>query len=416
MTDWIRADKIEYTVLVDGTDVTEYVQLPLRCSYGFDLRIAEATLRFRDIPGTLTNWSTVQIYMGRTGTGTTGNVLRFDGYAFDTTFELWPYTLTVPCKGPLILAEITEPQTDAWFDREAYRMPSLAEYLAPGINLWRHPDTGALWRDQDMVAYVLDRCGLTSKIDPNEGIQGLEKILGSTLVDQYVWKRGQSGLQWIETLDSICLGFRTFDTPTGIKRIRISPNTPFEANRIDTNEAVHLLEGTVLTVQQAQCRNRIVISGVDWGAGPYVYMISEPFKTPSPPGVGYVTYQFSSPMIEFDLTQADGRGISCQEVAEWQRDEHNNTFFDGTVVTWLDSQFYPGWTAYLNAPHLGGPNFGAWSGEGTMQSMWIRRVDTEISESGAFTQRVGLRSKDYYNTQARPLGPLSLPAGLKVVP
>lgn len=409
----VRSDKVLYTVTVDSVDVTSKVVLPLRASYGFDLRIAEASLRFRELPTGLTNWSTVQISMGRVGTGTTGNVQRFDGYCFDTTWELWPHTMQVPCKGPLIIADVARVPEDEYADQIPYGLPAVAEYLAPGIDLSVNPDTGANWRDSDMVTWVLTKCGLASKI---VFIGGIGKYLGTIAFDQFIWRRGQSGLGYIEELDKIALGFRTYDTIAGIRRTQTSPRTPFLDDRIDTNEATHLLEGTVNTAQLAETANRIVVTGMDYGGYPMVAVETAGHVSP-PPGLAYITYPFSSPMIELDEPDnVDNLGLSCREVAQWLIEEKNRRFYDVQIVTWQDNLFVPGNTVYVNAPHLAGPSIGTWSGSGILQSMWIRRVDTEIAENGAFTQRLHVRAADYYANDPAPTLPATLGLSMEVNP
>ncbi len=393
----VRVDKVVYSVSIDGVDVSDKVALPIRCSYGYDLRIAEATLHFHELPSGLTNWSTVSISMGRVGTGTTGLTQRFAGYCYDTTWELWPLTMTVPCKGHLVLADVVRVPEDE--EAEADGLPLVAEYLAPGLDLSADPSSGAAWTDADMVTYVLGECGLAAKIVAG-GIGGTGKYLGQLAFDQFVWKRGQSGLQYIEALDQFCLGYRTYDTIAGIRRTQVSPRTPFLDNRIDVNEAGHLLEGSSTTVQLAATANRIVVEGMNYG-GYSLVAVETAAHVSAPPGITYVTHAFKSPMIELDEPDdVDNIGLSCREVAQWLLTEKNSKYFESNLVTWQDDLFVPGDTVYQNSPHMGGPNAESSFGEGVQQSLWIRRADCEIGADGAFTQRLNLRAVAYEDAGA----------------
>lgn len=385
----VRIDKVVYSVTVGGVDVTTKVVLPLTWTYGFDLRIAEATLRFHELPAGLTNWSEVSISAGRVGTGTTGVVQRFSGYCYDTTWELWPLTMTVPCRGHLVLADVVKVPEDEEAEQEG--LPLVAEYLAPGIDLSANPNTGAAWTDTDMVLWVLNKCGLGTKVI---AIGGTGQTLGTLAFDQFTWKRGQSGLQYIESLDQICLGYRTYDTVGGIRRTLVSPRTPFLDNRIDVNEAGHLLAGSNTTVQLASTANRVVVTGMDYG-GLAMVAIETDTHVAAPPGAAYVTHYFRSPMIELDEPDPDGIGLSCREVAQWQLLEKNSKYFESNLVTWQDNLFTPGDTAYQNSPHMGGPNELSSFGEGVQQSLWIRRATGEIGADGSFTQRLNLRAVAY---------------------
>lgn len=392
-----RIDARTFTVTVDGTDISDDV-LSLRLRFGFDLRVSEAEVTIRQYPvsASIDYWKALVIDCGRVGTGCTGSYRRFDGYVYDLDYSLWPYAVKIIGRGPLVLAQrVKVPEDD-----EADGTTSLtAEYEAPGIDMSLNPDTEAEWTDAEMVTWVLGKCGLAGRLGQ---IGGVGRLLGSYAFDQFVWRRGQSGLEFLESLDQIALGQRTFERLGGqIVRAQTGFFAPFSQVEATFNEGADLLEGATLNRSAKDARNRVVVQGWDDGGGAMLAVETAGHPAP-PPGVAWETEFLSSPLIELDEPAIDGYGLSCREVAQWLIGEVSHTWIEATFPTWRDDPVSPGDVVYLNSPHLGPNN----------QSMWVKHVEVEIDERGAFTQTLTLRAPAYWPGPGVAALAASLPVGL----
>ncbi len=404
-----RIDAVTFAVTAGGVDISEYVVPPLEVRLGFDQRVPEATINLKSLPPGLDRWQSLVVQMGLVGTGCTGLATRLSGYVFDWSRDLWPYTFKLVGRGQLALADRVRVPED---DEAEGTLPIVPEFEAPGIDLSCDPATGNDWTDADMIVYVLGQCGVT--VDA-ANIGGTGRKLGTIAFEQFTWRRGQSGLEFCEDLDRICLGYRTVELLDGtVVRRLVSPRTPFVDTRIDVSEGTHLLVGSSLAENGQAARNRIVVQGFDDGAGAVVAVATGPHPNP-PPGVTYESELVSSPLIEVELAAdvVDNCGLSCEEVANWKRDEYGYVMVEGEIQTWQDNLFQPGNTIYLTAPHLGIGSGAA--PEGT--PLWIKSVRITIAEDGSFTQTLGVRGPRPADArEAAVPGLAGLPVGLETNP
>lgn len=366
--------RVALQVTAGGQDITEYV-LRARVRLDFGLRVPEAEVYVHDLPNGLGTWSPLQVVAGCVGEYASGPVQRFDGYVIDPEHELWPQAKALRGKGQLYLAERCVVPQDEEADLEG--LPLAAEYLAPGIDMSCHPTTYADWTDAQMVTWLLQQAGLGARIGL---IQGNPHLLGTQAFEQFVWRRGQSALSFIEELDRISCGFRTYESTNGlIYRVKASPNAPFDSTRVDINESIHILPGARIVKSTKDARSRFVVTGFDDGAGQVVAVESIDHVAP-PPGVSVETMTFNSPLLERDEPGDTTDGLSCREVAQWMAAEYGQAMFEATVPTWLDHPFVPGALAYLNSPRLAG----------VMQTLWVRGIEIDVTPN-SFTQTLTLR-------------------------
>ncbi len=277
---------------------------------------------------------------------------------------------------------------------------------------------GAGQRDSDQILAVLDACGLTPHVADPTDIGGLAYLLGTQVkaFEQFCWRRGQSGLQYIESLDAMH-GFRTFETSDGwIKRRLTSNLVPFFSTvQYTLNENQDILEGATIQRDIETIFNRVVVTGWDDGTGDNVFVRYGAVDV-LPPGISIVTESFQSALIEHKFNgevYVAGPGVppalvgtlipgfSCEEASTYWLAQYQYPMLEAVIPTWRDEPFQPGDIVYLNCPHLLGVN----------QAMTVKHVECEVTPT-AFTQTLTLRAQDYAVFRGPPTLPLSLGARL----
>lgn len=392
----MRFDTKLLQVTIGGVDVSQYVD-SVTSHLGFDVKVPTCEIKFLMAPPTVDAWQEVTFEAGLASADCAGRLRRFTGFvAPNKPGESWRNSLNLTCKGHLHLAELTKVPDDEDADLEG--LPLAPDYQAPGIDLSLNPDTLAEWSDADMVAWVLGQAGLTSYLSD---IGGTGRILGSYAFEQFWWRRGQSALDFISQLDTVCLGFRIYEDASGlIHRREVTPRVPFLDNRIDLQEGLHVLSGCSVNRLTDHLANRVLVQGFDDGSGALRH--ARPVSASElPPGVPTRTEALSSPMLESE-TEGEGIGLSCEAVSNWLADEVSEVKLEATVPTWRDDAFSPANTAYLNIAH---PYV-------VQQSLWIRSVETSIGRRQLFKQQLGLFGRLYRVGAAPQAGGMSLPNDL----
>ena len=97
--------------------------------------------------------------------------------------------------------------------------------------------------------------------DVYTGIGGTGIVLGTVSHGRgFDWLEGESGTSFIERLDSICLGYRTYDTFDGtIVRTQIAGSPAVTADYTFT-EGVDIYRATESTTI-LEARNRVIVAG-----------------------------------------------------------------------------------------------------------------------------------------------------------
>ncbi len=377
-------DRIGLSVFLGGVDVTSGVDR-VHTRFGFDQRVAECDLDLALTP-TFSDWGTLVVQAGLTSiaSDTSGpGVTRFNGLAVNNGVgSFFPYTVHIAGRGWLVIADRLRVPNDLWgnFDMLVDPLAIAQKYDPPGIDM---TNNGAGQTDVQMINSVLATAGLTGRVGT---IGGKNYLLGTMVkaFEQFVWRRGQSALEYIEYLDGMFF-FRTYETPSGtINRQQVSQLVPpFYTLQYTLNENVDILDGATIQRDIEHIRNRVEVQGWDDGSGQNVF-IGYTSASPLPPGIAYETENIASALIERTNYADPGDGLSCEEVANWWLTELQNPMLQATVSTWRDDPFKPGDIVYLNCPHLLGVN----------QAMTLTHVECEVTPT-TFTQILTLRAQDY---------------------
>jgi hypothetical protein len=367
-------------------DATAYAA---SCSFGFDQRYAEATVR-RTGGGVIDvhYWSPIEIRMGTTPG--LGEAVRFSGYVVPVDNALYPIEGVLNCKGRL------------------YRAAFVRNNEPGGTAL---AEEGLGETDEAMVQVVLNACAVPV-VATNIG--GTGKALGSIYVDldnllaagPFTWAEQQSGLDFIEQLDAVSVPddasgrFRTFETLAGeVFRTKLA-TTPTATPDFTFTEGVDVLEARI-TRDVAGAANRVVVTGaptpgnVEVPAGSFTATVGAqcrftaatafaPYLPPDlpagPEGFASVTQTFSSPMIEKGENADDGDVLSCEAVAQFLLAEYNCALDTLEFSTPRDDLLGPGQTIHLHSPRLAITD--------PTQHYWLQHLEISVDERGAFTQRL----------------------------
>lgn len=323
-------------VTVDGIEVAD--RLSARCAYGYDMRVSEATVVCATKPAWARKWSVVRIEMASSVESSFAQ--RFEGYLVEFDYALFPRAVSLVCRGYLVKAEMTE-QNDP--DGESFADQS----------------------DEDQITALLEEVGLGGVA---QNVAGTGRTLGTVAPDSFVWKQAESALSYVEKLDAVCLGYRTFDSMSGTIQRRLITAWPSAYPVATFTEGANIFSGsnqnTVL-----QIKNRIVCNG--YGGATATAQQTSPFV----PNSGYVTQTVGSPMVE--LADGDGSGpLGCDEVALWQLTELNRELYKVRFVTPHDDFVQPGDTIRVVSPDR----------LGVTANFWLQHVEVEVTEAGAFAQ------------------------------
>ena len=389
MTTTIRTTTLEVYVH-DGVDWQyDRAAYAVSCSFGFDQRVAEATIRRTGGGEVVVNyWSPVEVRLG-TSPGH-GVAVRFNGYVIPVDNTLFPIEGVLVCKGNLYRAQ--------WVRNQEEGGTALAD-----------PDTGT--PDEVQVRTVLQACGVALPVPAN--VAGTGKALGSLFVGNeadaftprpWMWAEGESGLAVIERLDEISVPdtadgrYRTFETLGGqVFRTKLA-TAPKTTPDFSFTEGVDVLEARI-SRDPAGAANRVTVTGapLDFDPGVPGVIAAQTFTATSgfapylPPGLpvapgtgtpGFpvVAMSFSSPLIEKSENAHPGDVVSCEAVAQFLLAEYNCVLDVLEFSTPRDDLLGPGQTIHLHSPRLGITDVD--------QHYWLQRLEITLDERGAFTQRL----------------------------
>jgi hypothetical protein len=205
--------------------------------------------------------------------------------------------------------------------------------------------------------------------------------MGSIFYQGFNWEKGESGLSFIEKIEDVGLGWRTFDGMDGtIKRTQISTIAAGSAQFTFT-EGVDIYRATESdTVLES--RNRVYVEGYngDKTERTYTAEAANPWLVGSgtnPTTQWYFTDNISSPMIETATSIGGTVGISAREVASWKLAELNRRVQRVILTTPRDDLVEPGDTICVVAPTRL---------DITSRNYWVQNVDVSIDRRGKFSQ------------------------------
>jgi hypothetical protein len=243
-------------------------------------------------------------------------------------------------------------------------------------------------KDQVMVSTILYICGLGGGWTPSgessmSGIGGTGLLLGKTVAQGnsvFTWDTGSSGLSFIQKLDGMCLGYRTFETASGaIVRQQISAKPSNSPSATFYEHFDIYRASTIDTILEA--KNRIKVNG--WQKNKENKKEDEVTATadavnPYLPSGWYVQQAISSGLIEKKMTADAGDGLSCEMVADWMLAELNVRRIRANFTTQRADNIAPGATIRIAAT----------TRLGIDQSFWVQEVACEVNRSNQFTQNL----------------------------
>ncbi len=378
-TTTVRTTTLEVRVY-DGTAwQLDTASFSATCSFGFDQRVADATVR-RTGGGTVAvnYWSPIEIRMGCTPGA--GAAVRFSGYVIPVDNALFPIEAVLICKGNLYRAE--------WVRNQQ-----------PGGTLLAGPPPSGT-SDQAQVQAVLTACGVAFTA---ANVAGTGKALGSVFdwittdtvtPGPFTWAEGEPGLACVERLDEVSVPdaadgrYRTFETLAGQIFRTPMATAPKTTPDFTFTEGLDVLEAKI-TRDPAGAANKVTVDGapVPGAVATQTFTAGSAFAPYLPPGLptapdghAYVGMHFSSPLIEKSLVADAGDVVACEAVAQFLLAEYNCVVDTLEFSTPRDDLLGPGQTIHLYSPRLGITD--------AAQHYWLQRLEVTMDEQGAFTQRL----------------------------
>lgn len=343
----------------NGTALSSSYVRSATCSMGYDQQIMEATVVVKDASALPARGAWITVKMGASsGTAT----IRFAGYLVEYDYSLWPYSVSLLCKGPLIKAQ---------------------QYNNPTPNGTDLTNSGVGKTDQAMITQILTACGVVTGSNYTVSIGGTGRVLGKVATKYYKWYHNDDGLSAIQNLDQICLGYRLFESIDGsgnltVTRLQVSilpsgGSTWSFTEGTDIYEATH--QDTILNSY-----NSFLVAGFNPDkAQANATTYTHTYATALP---WTQLWSLSSSLIEYANTadRPSGEGMSCQEVAEWANTEYNSglSLHKIPFTTPRDDLVLPGQIFDVSSTHLN------WVGG----QLWVQNVVNEITEANVYSQRI----------------------------
>jgi hypothetical protein len=275
--------------------------LSVSATFGFDQRVPEARVTVPVRPGTGGHLDSLVIAAGAS-IGTSRTI--FSGRSIEFDYRLWPRSVTIVGRGELYKALTYVNEQDPNGDGD--------------VGLFLEDFVGASSAtDQDIVAAVLTQAGVSFS---GGNIGGTGQLLGTQAPDVFLWRVGQSALDYIDAIDKISAvadppGFyRTFETVGGVIHRSLIGGRPRGTADATYTEGTDISSGgssrSVLDLY-----NFVRVTGYDYGDGSgastFTLEGSNDFQPITEPHV----LRFGSQMIERETMAEAGDGMSCEEVA-----------------------------------------------------------------------------------------------------
>lgn len=316
-----------------------------RWSLGYDQTAGEATVVCPTTPGGGSFFDDVSIIVG----GTT----RWSGVLYQFERNLYPRSVSLIAKGRMQLLADFKLQEE--FSREEKGL-HLEELLGS--------PTGT---DEQIVSAVLDYVGVSTN---GGSINGTGTVLGSIAPEAFIWLATDSALSYIQKIDAISLGYRTFESAAGaIYRTQIT-TVPSGGADYTFTEGEDIVQATSnRSVQDAYGAVRIGGYSVGDYADPRVWSATSGITSDR-------TFSWNNEMIERRANSSPGSGVSCEAIADYWLNELDHEIIKVTMTTPRDDVYGPGQIHRVDAPDrlsIGGTFF-------------VQRCDGELRSDGAFSQ------------------------------
>lgn len=326
-------------VFCDGEPLP-YV-LELTVTRGLDQDLATAEIIYpHPLPDIVRQWSRIQILAG----AGTNYVERFVGYVVGIESALWPGAKTIRCQDVLAIAA-------NFFTAEEMDLHGFTDAQAVQEVLF-----GCSYNETTFEQGVPDAAGT--------GV-----ILADVEEAQLFWELGQSGLECIQGIDSISLGWRTYATAGGrIVRTLIATDPNKAAAVWEFGEGIDIVDGSAST-EILDPRNEITISGFDGTIQATLDPADDPFD-----------WNRNTYWIRFQAlrTQAIHSGIiSPTDVALYILSQIGKPLISITFSTHLDIPFRGQEIVKVTSEHLE-----------VDQNFWVQSVQLTIGGDGTFSQTI----------------------------
>jgi len=268
----------------------------------------------------------------------------FSGILTAVDYNFYPRSISMQCRGRMWFLEQTMPPGE---------ISQTEGYLLQDI-------TGGPPIEPPLVSTVLGIAG----VDTNGGsIGGTGVTLGTVAPEEFSWRANESALSYVQRIDQISLGFRTFESTGGQVYRRQISTFPDSGAEMQFTEGVDITEATNNRSFQ-ESYDAVRVSGYAVGdfLEPRVYVA----------GGGSHLFSFNSPMIERANEGSPGAGISCQALAEYWLGELDRVLVKMRMTTPRNGDIGPGQVH----------NIQAGSRLGHSGDLWVQRVDKEYAADG----------------------------------
>lgn len=341
------------TVTYAGNVLTQITGVSVTA--GLDQRVMECRVTMPVKPGSGGHLDTLVISAGASS-GTARTI--FSGVTVQGEYQLWPRQFVLIGRGSLYSALTYVNWEGATQDG------------GPG-GLLLDDLTGGPATDQDIVKAVLDKVGVSYTAG---NIGGTGTLLGTQADEAFMWRVGQSALDYIDSIDRISAVadpgafYRTYETVGGVIHRSLVGGRPRSTADATYTEGTNISSGSS-TRSVLDLYNYVAVSGYDYGdgTGPVQFVLagSNDFQDINHPH----TYSFASQMIERELAAEPGDGISCEDVATaLAADVNREVVRLQGLETPLDDAVGPGATLLVQGPG------GAPVRLGIGEKMWLQSI------------------------------------------
>lgn len=321
--------------------------LQINITRGLDQPVGTCDLTFAyPIPRFLPTFSRVAVIIGVNDPDVAPShremLVRFSGYFIGEQAALWPGTRTLHCEDPLSIAKVT--------------------YTPEPMDNTLETDDSAIRRVLGPPEGVQGGCGFGVNA---QTIQGLGEVLGDVDEAHLYWEVDQSAMEYIDSIDAISLGFRTYALASGTiyrRKIEINPQTVGFVYWFQ--EGVDILDGS-MDKSILDPKNEITVEGFgDTGNA-------------SPDDEDPFYWRRNTYWIRYlQLKAAIAGGIvNPTTVAEWIQSQINRPIIKVTFSTHLPIHFNSQEVIRLTSPTLE-----------VDQNMWVQSVNITLDPTGQFTQ------------------------------
>lgn len=330
--------------------------------YGLDVAPATATIKLTDDPG-LGNNTEIEVWAG----AGTNNIIRMSGLYKRRRATSWEPNFTMHVYGKM--QRVIEYQ-----QAKGIGIPTFVNQRLPvtGLTVAQLVD-GAPQNDQNIILGVLNNIpGVT--VDPAD-IGGTGRLMGRLSWRDLAWRPYEKALPYIQKIDSVCLGYRLYETMAGrLVRSQIFGYPSTISDYVFT-EGLDIFEseGERSIVELI---NGMYVEGYPLGgvAGLLYALVQESndFQPSSEPHIG----QFNSPLI--DGINGNSAYINPLDVANWKLTEGNRELVNVSYTTFRDDALFPGRSVAVNFPKAA-----------VTEPTWLQRVEITVrSDPILWQQRV----------------------------